>query len=186
MSGDADLELVGSSADARDVDALLASLLARLRTLSVISGSQALGSIVAGLGRLGREASRTADGSRLREALRSTRVASNGEALWSRLGMDAAWSAFPPSPVLEELRNDLGLLLANDLEAALADVDLIEPSDGLGPLREPEPLECIDLVVGMWAYSKEIVAAIDTITAQASVPEVTPPSNGDPAGPVLR
>ncbi len=183
---DAHVEITAPSAESRDVDALLSSLLARLRTLGVISGTQALGSIVAGLGQLGQEASRTAEGARLREALQRTRVAANGEALWSRLGMDAAWSAFPPSPVMEELRNDLALLLANDLDAALADVDLIRPADGFGPLREPEPIECVDLVVGMWAYSREVVAAVDAITAAASIPETRPPINGDASGPVLR
>lgn len=170
----------------RTTSSALSSLLARLNTLHVISGTHALGSLVAGLASLGREASATAEGALVREALLSTRIGSNGEALWSVLGMDDASSIFPPSPVLDDLRNDLSLLVAHDLDAALVDIDLIEPAESLGPLREPSRVECIDLVVGMWAYSTEITGIINEVVAATAVDRVRAPDPSDLSGPVLR
>ena len=172
--------------DGRTAAALLGSLIARLQTLQLVSGAQTLGSLVAGLARLGQEAARTAEGARVREALQSTRIAANGTVLWSTLGMDDAWSRFPPSPVLEDMRNDLALLLAVDLEPVIAEVDMIDPAIHVGPLREPARIECLDLIVGMWAYASEIVAVVDALTATAAVPEVRAPPPGDRDGPVLR
>ncbi len=97
----------------------------------------------------------TAEGARVREAVLATRIASNGDALWARLGMHAAWSVFSPTPVLEDVRNDLALLLADDLSAALADIDSVDPAERIGPLRVPEPIECVDVIIGMWAYSRD-------------------------------
>ena len=186
MTDSAHLVFGDTAGDRRDTGALLGSLIARLNTLQVITGGQALGSIVAGFAQLGRDAARTAEGARVREALLATRVAGNGEALWARLGMDAAWSAFSPTPVLEDVRNDLALLLADDLSARLADIEAIDPAERIGPLRAPEPIECIDVIVGMWASSREIVAAVDLISAHGAAAEVRPPSTNDPTGPVLR
>ena len=121
-----------------------------------------------------------------REAVLATRIASNGDALWARLGMHAAWSAFSPTPVLEDVRNDLALLLADDLSSALADIDSVDPAERIGPLRVPEPIECVDVIIGMWAYSREIVAAVDLISAHGASTEIRPPSFNDPTGPVLR
>lgn len=172
--------------EGRTTGALLGSLVARLQTLQLISGAQTIGSLVAGLARLGQDAARTAEGARVREALESTRIAANGATLWSTLGMDAAWSRFPPSPVLEDMRNDLALLLAVDLEPVIAEVDVIDPAIHVGPLREAAPIECLDLIVGMWAYSSEIVAVVEALTATAAVPEVRAPPVDGSDGPVLR
>ncbi len=184
IEGWIELDDVGGSR--RDTSAALGSLIARINTLHVVSGAQAVGSLVAGLAALGRAASRTAEGARVRESLTATRVGVNGEALWSTLGVDAAWSSIPPSPVLEDLRNDLALLLANDLEAVLAEVDLVQPGDHIGPLREPQACDCVDLVVGLWAYSRELVAVVDEIVAHAASPRVRQPHPNDLGGPVLR
>ncbi len=171
---------------ARTTAAALGSLMARIGTLHVITGAQAVGSLVAGLAALGRSATRTAEGARVRETLSATRVAANGESLWSTLGMDSTWSSLPPSPVLEDLRNDLALLLAHDLDAVLADADLVAASDHIGALREPEPFECIDLAVGLWAYAREVVAVVDDLVAAADTPRVRTPDPTDLGGPVLR
>jgi hypothetical protein len=179
-------ELRDLTGERRTTAAALGSLMARINTLHMISGAQALGSLVAGLAALGREATRTAEGGRVREALMATRVAVNGEALWSTLGMDAAWSSLPPTPVLEDLRNDLALLLAHDLDSVLSDVDLVEPAEHIGPLREPERSECIDLVVGLWAYSRELVGVVDDLVDRADVARVRQPDPSDLGGPLLR
>lgn len=166
---------------------LVGSLLARVATLHAVTGAQAVGSLVAGLGALGRRsAETTADGARLRETLRASRVAANGDDLWSRLGTGAALAASPPSPILADLRNDLALLLAHDLDAALADLDLIEPAEHIGALAEPEPIDCVDLVVGLWAYSSEIVSAVQALTDHADGADVGAPADDLTTGPMLR
>lgn len=187
MSADsAEVLLDDPSGDRRTTRAALGSLMARINTLHVVSGAHAVGSLVAGLAVLGREVSRTAEGARVREALTATRIGANGEALWSTLGMDTASSALPPTPVLEDLRNDLALLLATDLESALDELDLVDPGEQIGVLREPEPNECIDLVIGLWAYSREILAVVDDLVAGATIARVRPPDPSDLGGPVLR
>jgi hypothetical protein len=88
--------------------------------------------------------------------------------------------------VLEDLRNDLALLLAHDLDSVLSDVDLVEPAEHIGPLREPERSECIDLVVGLWAYSRELVGVVDDLVDRADVARVRQPDPSDLGGPLLR
>lgn len=182
----AHVEFDDTSGAQRTTATLLQALVARLQTLQVVTGTQALGSLVAGLAQLGQQAAATAEGARVRAALSQTRVGANGQALWSSLGMEAAWSAFPPAPVLEDVRNDLALLLATDLAAVLAELDAVDASQSIGPLREPQPIDCLDLVVGMWAYAREIVGAIDTLVAPVAIVEVQAPTGGDQSGPVLR
>lgn len=181
-----DMELRDVRGGLRTTSTALGSLLARITTLHVVTGAQALGSLISGLASLGREAARTAEGARVREALQHSRVAANGDALWSSLGTDAAWSSFPPSPVLEDLRNDVALLLAHDLEAVLTDLALVDPGEQIGPLREPQPAECLDLMVGLWAYATEIVAIVEDLAGQGSTRHVRLPDPVDLGGPVLR
>ncbi|MDQ4025967.1 MAG: hypothetical protein M3217_10860, partial [Actinomycetota bacterium] len=69
----------------RTTATLLGSLTARLAALHLISGADALGSLVAGYAALGREVARTAEGARMKRALESGRAGRNGELLWSRL-----------------------------------------------------------------------------------------------------
>lgn len=186
MTASGSMELGDVAGIRRDTAAALGSLMARINTLHLISGAQAVGSMVAGLAALGRSVALTAEGARVRESLTATRLGANGETLWSTLGVDAAWSAIPPSPIIEDLRNDLALLLANDLEAVLAEVDRVEPSDHIGPLREPESCDCIDLVLGLWAWSRELVGVVDEIVAHAGAPRIREPHPSDLGGPVLR
>ena len=68
----------------RSTATLLASLAARLATLHLISGADAVGSLAAGLSRLGREVAATAAGAQLRQALETGRAGPNGEAIWRR------------------------------------------------------------------------------------------------------
>lgn len=154
-----------------------------------MSGSEAVGSLIAGYAALGREAARTAQGSRLAAALRAGRPAANGEAVWSALGIDLM-AQMPPSPVLDHLRNDLALLMADDLDAALR-----EPPGGKRPEQPPgaseetAPVDDVDYLVGMWAFSRELVAAVEALAA-ATTRSGEVVDHGDrqhpPEGPLLR
>jgi hypothetical protein len=117
---------------ARTTDTLLASLVVRLRTLALLSGSEAVGSIVSGVAELGRRAALSDEGARIRAALEHSRPGVNGDLLWSTLRMSDLPSAIPPTPVLEALRNDVALLLAPDLERALGEMDETSLTAGSG------------------------------------------------------
>lgn len=134
-----------------------------------MSGSEAVGSLIAGYAKVGRDAARTARGSRLAAALRAGRPGTNGEAVWSALGIDVMAQALP-SPVLDHLRNDLALLMADDLAAALRDpfvAERVERDPGGGD-DAAEPVDDIDYLVGMWAFSREVVAAVEALAATAA------------------
>ena len=68
------------------------------------------------------------------------------------------------SPVLDQLRNDVALLLADDLEVAL---DLVPIPGELRGLREDdrEPATFVDFMVGLWAFSRELVSTVDELAA---------------------
>jgi hypothetical protein len=173
----------------RTTTTLLGSLAARLAVLHVISGADAMGSILAGYAALGREVARTADGARLRRALESGRPGQNGNAIWKTLGLEAWVSAFPPSRMLDQLRNDLALLLADDVEATL---DLMPiPNELSGPsVTTEERALFVDFLLGLWAFSSEIVRAIEVLAAPTLAPSgavvdgATPPPK--PEGELLR
>ena len=169
----------------RSTATLLASLTARLATLHLISGADAVGSLSAGLSRLGREVSGTAAGAQLRQALEAGRAGTNGPALWSALRIDEWASSLPPSPVLDQLRNDLALLLADDLQPTLELLPIPpEPSEA-GIAEEPAPATFVDFTLGLWAFSLEVVWAVESMAAatMGSVPPVVaaaqpPPERG--------
>ncbi len=169
----------------RSTATLLASLTARLATLHMISGADAVGSLTAGMSRLGREVAATAAGAQLRQALESGRAGTNGPALWSALRIDEWASSLPPSPVLDQLRNDLALLLADDLQPTLELLPIPpEPSEGAGA-AEPTPSTFVDFTLGLWAFSLEVVRAVESMAAptMGSVPPVVagaqpPPERG--------
>ena len=174
----------------RSTATLLASLMARLATLHLISGADAVGSLTAGMSRLGREVAATAAGAQLRQALESGRAGTNGPALWSALRIDEWASSLPPSPVLDQLRNDLALLLADDLQPTLELLPIpAEPSGG-GNAPEPTPSTFVDFTLGLWAFSVEVVRAVESMAAptMGSVPPVVagaqPPP--EPGGELLR
>jgi hypothetical protein len=147
----------------RSTATLIASLAARLATLYAVSGAAAVGSMVAGFAAIGREASRTAEGAKLRAALARGRVASNGDALWSTLRIRQWASLVPAAPLLEQMRNDMSLLLAPNLEETLSLLPIPgEPAGAAGTIDGP-PTEFLDCVVGMWAYSREMTNVIEAL-----------------------
>jgi hypothetical protein len=149
----------------RSTATLLASLTARLATLHMISGADAVGSLTAGMSRLGREVAATAAGAQLRQALESGRAGTNGPALWSALRIDEWASSLPPSPVLDQLRNDLALLLADDLQPTLELLPIpAEPSEGASA-AEPAQSTFVDFTLGLWAFSLEVVRAVESMAA---------------------
>jgi hypothetical protein len=163
-----------ASAQARLVDApgesgrttatLLASLSARLGALFLVSGADAVGSLAAGFAALGREVSGTAEGARLRRALERGRPGANGDALWSALRIGDWVSSLPPTPVLGQLRNDVALLLADDLAETLELMPI--PGEPAGEKAEaPADSSFVELTLGLWAFARELVAAVETLAA---------------------
>lgn len=172
----------------RTTATLVASLAARLATLYAVSGAAAVGSIVAGFAAIGREASRTAEGARLRRALERGRIATNGDALWTTLRIRQWASLVPAAPLMEQMRNDMALLLAPNLQETLALLPI--PGEGAGATAEAEepPSEFLDCVVGMWSFSREMVASVEmlaapTMDAESVIEQTKPPP---PSGSILR
>jgi hypothetical protein len=173
----------------RTTATLVASLAARLGTLHLVSGADAVGSLVAGFCALGREVSRTAEGARVRRALESGRVGANGAEIWSALLIERWVSSVPPSPVLDQLRNDAALLLADDLVETLELMPI--PSEPAGPAAEGlDEWTFGDLGVGLWAFSRELVATVEALAEPTLPPpgEVHrgPSPDEPPAGELLR
>jgi len=149
----------------RTTATLLASLEARLLTLYVISGADAIGSLVAGFAALGREVSHTAKGARLRKAIEAGRPGVNGDTLWTKLRIADWASNMPPSPVLDQLRNDLALLLADDLEATLELRPMPNQMAGVSGSPPIEPVTFVDCVLGLWAFSTELTRVVEALAA---------------------
>jgi len=157
----------------RTTATLVASLAARLAALYFISGADAIASLTSGFAALGREVSKTTEGARLREALGRSRVARNGDATWSALRIGEGSSTAVPSPVLDQLRNDVALLLADDLEQVLGmmPIPTEAPTGALPPPQQNATF--LDFVVGYWAFSKEAIASIEELAKLGdSPPEV--------------
>lgn len=188
-----DVRLLDAADESRTTATLIASLTARLAALQVTTGSVAVGSLVAGFCALGRDVARTTDGARLRQALERSRVGANGAAIWRSLRLDTWVTSVPPSPVLDQLRNDTGLLLADDLAETLALLPI--PGQPAGAIGGEDPwgerkATFIDLMLGMWAYGREMTAIVEGLAAPTMGPangfqESGPPRQG-PAGSVLR
>jgi hypothetical protein len=173
---------------ARTTATLLASLVVRVRTLTLLSGSQAVGSLVAGTAALGREVSAGTEGARIRSALERTRAGVNAEALWSALRLGDLASILPPTPVLEDLRNDVALLVAPDLEQAVVGLDEGSLGAGIGLVREPQPVDVLDFLVGLWALSRFLTDAVELLAEPAAEALAAEPSEAvrPDDGPLLR
>ncbi len=172
----------------RTTATLLASLAGRLAALHSVSGADAIGALTAGYAALGRKVAETAEGHRMFEAICSGRAGSNGDRLWDALLIGRWASSLPPSPVLDQLRNDLALLLADDLDAAL-ELPPMPPEisgDG-GP--DPEPATPAHYLVGMWAFAREVVTVIEALAAATCPPSgrIVQGAPGEPPvrGPLL-
>jgi hypothetical protein len=162
----------------RTTRALVAALLGRLTTLGFVSGGDAIGSQLAGIAALGREVSATADGARLRESLRRSRSGANGDLVWQALGLDRWLSGQSPSPVVEDLRNDLALLLADDLDEVLEVPGAAGPPSG--PVPAPVPVTFLDLMVGLWAWGREVSAAVECAAGRSWQDERVHPAVDEP------
>jgi hypothetical protein len=173
----------------RTTATLVASLAARLAVIHLVSGADAVGSIAAGLCALGRDVGRTAEGARLRQALERGRVGSNGHALWQALMIDRWLSTSSPAPVIDQLRNDVALVLADDLPETLELLPI--PGEPAGDQATPlDDWTFPDLVLGLWASSRELTAAVQALAEPTLSPpgEVTegPSPDEPPAGELLR
>jgi len=149
----------------RTTATLLASLAARLGVLHFISGADAIGSLTAGFAALGREVSQTAKGAQIRKAIETGRAGANGNALWKSLLIQDWASTLPPSPVLDQLRNDVALLLADDLEETLERMPIPSQNVGMRDSQELETATFLDCLVGLWAFSKELVRSVEALAA---------------------
>lgn len=173
----------------RTTATLVASLAARLGILHLMSGADAVGAMTAGFAALGREVGRTAEGARLREAIEAGRPGANGDMLWKALHLEEWISSMPPSPVLDQFRNDLALLLVGDLEETLRLMPIPGQSVGAKGVKEPEPATFADCLVGLWAFSRELIRSVEALTAPTvTADEVrrsgSPPP--EPEGPLLK
>ena len=149
----------------RSSASLVASLIARFAALYASSGSDTIASLTAGLAALGREVSTSAEGMRLRQALASGRAGANGNLLWSKLRLAEWTSGIFPSPVLDQLRNDVALLLAEDLDRVLATLPIPSSPVGAEAFAEPPPVEFLDVLLGLWAFSGELTRAVEALAA---------------------
>jgi len=154
----------------RTTNSLICSLATRLIILHYTSGVSVVGSLIAGLAAAGREVSRTAEGIKLRKAILASQVASNGDAIWAALRIGDIASGLPPTPVLDHVRNDLALLLADDLSEALASTPL--PPDfrsRASSCPPPEPT-FIDCMLGLWVHARDITRAVEALAALTQRP----------------
>jgi hypothetical protein len=153
----------------RDTSNLVGSLAARLAALHLISGADAVGSLLAGYCALGREVSRTGDGLRLRRALAEGRCGTTGDLIWLRMRIGDWVSSLPASPVLDQLRNDIALLLADDVSEALDSLPYPpELTKDAGPDGVRDAF--VDFLVGFYAFSQEVVTAVDALAAPTLEP----------------
>lgn len=172
----------------RTTTTLVAALASRLATLHFVSGADAIASLTSGFAALGAEISKTAAGAKLRRALGASHVASNGDAIWGALRIGENASSAVPTPVLEQLRNDVALLLADDLENVI-DMLPIPPEMSTAPLpRQPETITFMDFILGYWTFSKEIVAALEHLAQLGSPSQVEVDATAKPtlSGSILR
>lgn len=149
----------------RSTATLLASLAARLGTLHVVTGAMAVGSLTAGLAALGRQVADTAEGARMKAAIETGRVGANGEAIWESLKIGSWASHLPPAPVLDQLRNDMALLLADDVHETLDLMPIPPEMTGVRGAEAVPPATFADFLLGWWAFSAESLRAIELLAA---------------------
>jgi hypothetical protein len=152
-------------AGVRTTARLIASLAARLSGLFFVSGAEAVGAQVAGFAVAGREVAATAEGARLRERLDRSRPGVNSEMIWEGLRLTEWLSQLSPNPILDDLADDLALLLAPDLADALRAMNSLPDPEPRTPAAQPEPVEVLDCLLGVWAIGRQIVAAIELLAA---------------------
>ena len=154
----------------RSTASLIGSLQSRLAAVHLCSGADVIASITSGMAKLGRETSATADGARLRKALAATRAGANGNSVWTKMRLSQWMSGIYPTPVLDQLRNDLALLLADDVEETLTALPIPGEMVGFEAMNDLPDVEFLDVVLGMWSFSRELVASIETVAASSLHP----------------
>jgi hypothetical protein len=171
----------------RTTATLVASLAARLSLLHVISGADTAASVIAGYAALGREVRQTEEGARLHAAIEKGRAGANGDALWAALHIGEWASTAIPTAVLDQLRNDVAVLLVDDLEATLETMPIPCQPD---PHPSPAPAKVTfpDYLLGMWAFSLELVRSIESLAAPTltSSGAFTEAAGMEQPGPLLR
>lgn len=189
MSAARRIQLVDVPGENRTTTTLLASLAARLGTLHFLSGSTAIGTLVAGIAAHGAQVSATADGARLRKSLQRNRMVTNGERLWKELRIADWMTTVPAAPVIDQMRNDIALLLATDVDESLQLMPLPSPMTGGGPAsgeaQDETTLTFLDYIVGLWAMARELTSAIDAVAAPTAWTEsiIAPTLEDDATGP---
>ncbi|MGQ0519969.1 MAG: hypothetical protein ACT4PX_02310 [Actinomycetota bacterium] len=178
----------GEEPFARTAETLVASLTSRLAALLYVSGFEAVGSQIAGFAAAGRQVAQTAEGRRLRDAIVRSRAGMNGDALWGALRVQEWLSKVPPSPVLNDIANDLALLLSPGMHEALHDLATGELPLQRVPLPPPEDVTFADTLLGVWAVGRRLADAVEQlvggIEAGPTVVVAPTPDPGD--GSLLR
>jgi hypothetical protein len=89
--------------------------------------------------------------------------------------------------VLDQLRNDLALLLADDLDVTLPLLPIPGETAAVEPVEQP--LTVADYLVGLWAFAREVVWTVERV-ADATLPAAGAVSDPDVEierdGPLLR
>ena len=122
-------------------------------------------------------------------------AASHGRVTWQNPGLACCGESITKQlsvvvrPVLDHLRNDMALLLATNRHETLALLPIPgEPAGTSAPAEEP-PSEFLDCIVGMWEYSREMVAAVEALAepTRSTVTVEAPPDRPEPPrGSILR
>lgn len=149
------------SGSPRTTASLLAALVTRL-AIARSNSANVLASIAAGFCALGREVGQTEAGARFRMAFAKSRAGTNGELLWSALGIDRWVSGGVAVPILAQLRNDIGILLAEDLVVAIQAPPIAAhlSTSSVPVIADPS---FVDFTLGVWLYSKELAFGIEAL-----------------------
>ncbi len=174
------IELLDQEDAGRTTVTLLASLAARMASLYVMSGADAIGSLTAGLAAYGQELAQTESGARMRRALAASRIGSNGDAIWKALRIAEWASTIPPSPVMQQMRNDIALVAAEDVDDAIAGLPI--PAHPAGTRGLPNAIEAnfLDFTLGLWGYAREVTVALEALAEPTMQRETTIVRAGEP------
>jgi hypothetical protein len=169
MTANAKVKLIDLPDEAGPTTAnLFSSLAARLIALHYTSGVSVVGSTLSGLAEIGAEISKTAEGARMRRAIADSAAHANGEIIWNVLCIGNWTNGMPASPVLDHVRNDLALLVARDLNEVIKNVPPPQETRLGHTVSTRRNLTFLDTLLGLWAYSREIVMSIETLAKQTS------------------
>ena len=173
MSNSCHVRLIDAPDEAgRTTATLFSSLATRLVTLHYTSGIGVVGSTLVGLAQIGREISQTAEGAKLRSAIEKSAACKNGITLWKALRLPEWTNGMPASPVLDHVRNDLALLLCDDLDKAIANVPVPQETSVKSSEEAPVDLNFVDTMMGLWVYSREVVRSIEVLADGINFDEI--------------